>query len=95
MLAPNNLKLELDSLDALRAVGILSAMVEAPPEIWLYIAQFLPPSDLRKMISVNRTFFELVMDWRYRQAAFIHLNPFEFVKAMKRLEWVLFYIVAL
>ena len=53
-------------------------MVELPVEIWLHIVGFSPVDDRRKLVGVNRVFFELIMDELYGQLNFINSNPWEF-----------------
>ncbi|KAF8631320.1 hypothetical protein AX15_002462 [Amanita polypyramis BW_CC] len=45
-----------------------------PPHIWDYLAQFIPARCLANMINVNRYFFNLAMEYRYRQISFTYLN---------------------
>jgi len=40
--------------------------MDVPPEIWLHIARFIPDKCLRDMLAVNRVFFHLAMDVRYK-----------------------------
>jgi hypothetical protein len=40
---------------------------EIPVDIWLLIAEFIPESTLRKLYAVNRVFFDIAMDLRYRK----------------------------
>jgi hypothetical protein len=41
-------------------------MADIPPEIWALIAQYLPEKDVIRLMSVNRLFFTLAMDERYK-----------------------------
>ncbi|KAF9001606.1 hypothetical protein BDQ17DRAFT_1358546 [Cyathus striatus] len=41
-------------------------MPDLPPEVWYYVALFLPDKTLRKCLSVNRTFFDICMRIRYQ-----------------------------
>ncbi|KDR76016.1 hypothetical protein GALMADRAFT_458417 [Galerina marginata CBS 339.88] len=45
-------------------------MVHLPPEIWLYIATFVPRNDLRRLLGVNRVFLELELDLRFKRIKF-------------------------
>ncbi|KAM6497359.1 hypothetical protein JOM56_007832 [Amanita muscaria] len=45
-----------------------------PNDLWDYVVQFIPALSLKDMISVNRYFFNLAMDYRYRQISFTYLN---------------------
>lgn len=42
-------------------------MATIPPEIWFYIAKFIPNEDLRDLLGVNSIFFDIAMDIRYRE----------------------------
>ncbi|KAF8888087.1 hypothetical protein BD779DRAFT_477683 [Infundibulicybe gibba] len=50
------------------------AAMHIPHDIWVHIAQFIPALALRNLFSVNRTFFHIAMDYRYRQISFAYLN---------------------
>ncbi|EAU89393.2 hypothetical protein CC1G_07619 [Coprinopsis cinerea okayama7 len=43
---------------------------EVPLEIWLIIIQFLPPKEVSRLYSVNRSLFEICMDVKYRHLHF-------------------------
>ncbi|KAK2467374.1 hypothetical protein APHAL10511_000609 [Amanita phalloides] len=49
-------------------------MRSLPSTVWTAIAQFIPALCLKDMISVNSFFFNLAMDYRYRQISFTYLN---------------------
>ncbi|KAF8957119.1 hypothetical protein BDZ97DRAFT_121376 [Flammula alnicola] len=49
-------------------------MTAIPHEIWLHIAQFIPVRTLQDLIGLNSTFFELAMNYRYRQMSFAYLD---------------------
>ena len=49
-------------------------MVDLPSEVWAYIARFIPDHDLRNLFGVNRTFFDIAIDLRYREVCFNYLN---------------------
>ncbi|KAF9485576.1 hypothetical protein BDN70DRAFT_988777 [Pholiota conissans] len=59
-------------------------MCPIPHEIWLHIAQFIPVRVLLNLISVNSTFFELAMDYRYRQMSFAYLDK-RMIRSLVRL----------
>lgn len=40
-----------------------------PPELWIEISQYLDAAELYKMGRLNRLFFDLAMDERYREMA--------------------------
>ncbi|KAK0193862.1 hypothetical protein F5146DRAFT_406631 [Armillaria mellea] len=42
-------------------------MVELPPELWLYIAEFIPDRELRNLLDVSRVFYEVALNVRYNQ----------------------------
>ncbi|KAF5367518.1 hypothetical protein D9758_003625 [Tetrapyrgos nigripes] len=49
---------------------------QLPLELWLYITQFIPDAALRKdLLEVNKFFYEISMDLRYRQVHLQTLNP--------------------
>lgn len=48
--------------------------LELPSEIWLHIAQFIPPEQIRVMLGVNQVFFYLAMDERYRSLSIASLD---------------------
>jgi hypothetical protein len=52
---------------------IRSAMSnQIPPEIWLYISQFIPDDDLyRQLRTINSTFFHLAMALKYEEVFII------------------------
>ncbi|KAG2012017.1 hypothetical protein CC2G_012068 [Coprinopsis cinerea AmutBmut pab1-1] len=60
-------------------------MSTLPHSIWLHVAQYLSPLFLRDLLTVNRTFFELAMDIRYRQLMFAYLDE-RMVKNLVRLK---------
>jgi len=45
-----------------------------PHEIWLHIAKFIPENSLRGLYSVNSSFFDIVMNVRYREVEFIDFD---------------------
>ena len=50
-----------------------------PPELWLEIVAYLPRSDMRKMMGVNRFLFELALNDIYEEVRFTSED-----KAMER-----------
>jgi hypothetical protein len=62
-------------------------MIDIPVEIWLQIAQYLPGSTLRNLYSLNRVFYHLAMNERYRV---VLLRPRELYKSYVRLQCVPF-----
>ncbi|KAJ7460744.1 hypothetical protein FB451DRAFT_1405285 [Mycena latifolia] len=45
-----------------------------PPEIWLQVAEYLPPLVVADLYSVNSQWFDIAMNARYRQISFAFLN---------------------
>ncbi|KAJ7493320.1 hypothetical protein B0H11DRAFT_2005884 [Mycena galericulata] len=45
-----------------------------PPEIWLQIAEYMPPLVVADLYSVNSQWFDIAMNARYRQISFAFLN---------------------
>ncbi|KAF9528957.1 hypothetical protein CPB83DRAFT_853505 [Crepidotus variabilis] len=45
-----------------------------PNEIWLHIIDFMPPSQVQRLHTVNATFLHFVMDNKYRQMCFAYLD---------------------
>jgi len=60
---------------------------DIPDDIWSYVAQFLPPKTLRNMLTVNRVFFEMAMDVRYREVDFLHVDG-NSIKMLCRLKYI-------
>ena len=61
-------------------------MVELPTELWLRIAYFVADVDLYRLTSVNRLFFDLAMDRRYKQLVIDHDRPLALINKLSRLE---------
>ncbi|TFK70984.1 hypothetical protein BDN72DRAFT_895964 [Pluteus cervinus] len=49
-------------------------MPDLPIELWLDILSYLPPGSTRKLLGVNRTFFELAMNEIYQRISFTEDN---------------------
>lgn len=64
--------------------------LELPPELWMHIAQLIPPDELREFATVNRVFYELAMDALFREVSFIYPSPETFLRIVNRLRQVLF-----
>jgi hypothetical protein len=64
--------------------------VDLPTELWLRITHFVSDNDLFRLISVNRLFFDLVTDRRYRQLIIDDDRPAALVNKITRIECVLF-----
>lgn len=58
-----------------------------PYDVWLRIAEFLQPATLRKLLSVNHAFFDIVVNRRYRD---IHMDNLDrdSVHILRRLQSV-------
>ena len=63
---------------------------QLPPPVWLAIAQFIPALHLKDMLSVNRVFFDLAMDYRYRQISLTYLTE-HMLWTLLRLRCLLFF----
>ncbi|PFH50276.1 hypothetical protein AMATHDRAFT_145525 [Amanita thiersii Skay4041] len=59
-------------------------MNSLPHTVWDYIIQFIPALCLKDMISVNSYFFNIAMDYRYRQVSLTYLNT-RMLKTLVRL----------
>jgi hypothetical protein len=57
-----------------------------PLELWFLIADLLDPQDLYKLIGVNRTFFEMIMNEVYDHLSFITQEPRVFSEKLKALQ---------
>jgi len=60
--------------------------VDLPTELWLRITHFVSDNDLFRLISVNRLFFDLVTDRRYRQLIIDDDRPAALVNKITRIE---------
>ena len=60
-------------------------MVDIPPEVWHYIAGFVPDERLCHMIEVNRVFFDIGMDLRWREVTIVTRNTSEAMRILRRL----------
>lgn len=64
---------------------LLALMTDhVPTEIWFHIAHYIPDEILYDMLGVNRLFFDLAMDARYKQITLKSLNA-ETLKLVDRL----------
>jgi hypothetical protein len=61
-------------------------MKPLPSELWILIAEQLPPGDLLKLIGVSRLFFNLIMNELYGQLSFITGDPHVFLEKVKTLQ---------
>ncbi|KAK0479997.1 hypothetical protein IW261DRAFT_104473 [Armillaria novae-zelandiae] len=59
-------------------------MVELPPELWLYIAEFIPDHELENMLDVSRVFYELALNVRYNELIIEGVNS-RTIALLKRL----------
>ncbi|KDR76015.1 hypothetical protein GALMADRAFT_267734 [Galerina marginata CBS 339.88] len=56
-----------------------------PPEIWLYIANFIPDDVLSQMRTVSKVFLELAMDIRWKEATITTKNISQAMRILDRL----------
>ena len=63
--------------------------IHIPAEVWLHIAEFIPDDTLRDMLGVNKLFFNLALDARYKVVSLksIRLST---MKRLSRLRWVVY-----
>jgi len=56
-----------------------------PHDVWVYIAQFLPLDVSKKLIRVNKAFYEVGMNARYREVRFTNsdVNMFKTLDRLK------------
>jgi hypothetical protein len=73
-------------LDPISLLPHRFAMVELPTELWLRIAYFVADVDLYRLTLVNRLFFDLAMDRRYKQLIIDHDRPLALINKLSRLE---------
>jgi len=68
------------SLAAVRRTGD-----DLPEDVWRDIISFLPTELVLQMISVNRTFFNVALDMKYREVAWTKLDN-GFLNILHRLQ---------
>lgn len=56
-----------------------------PNDVWLQIVQFISPSAIQTLYSLNSAFFNVAMDYRYQQISFSYLSD-RMLWQMKRLQ---------
>jgi len=61
-------------------------MTTLPAELWLYIAEFVPPRERRRLVGVNRLFFNIIMNELYSQLSFITADPRVFSDKLRSLQ---------
>jgi hypothetical protein len=61
--------------------------IKVPDDVWYHIARFIRRGELRKLYSVNRTFFEIAMDERYREVTFGGLADEKSLRRMTRVRY--------
>ncbi|KAK7472231.1 hypothetical protein VKT23_000352 [Stygiomarasmius scandens] len=49
-------------------------MTEVPEDVWRYTAQFIPKHILRNLYEVNRAFFDMAMNERYREVSLFQFD---------------------
>lgn len=67
-----------------RLLQLTFIMSELPPEIWLYISGFLSDTELRDLMAVNRIFYQISLDIRYREISITGINT-AIVRLLERL----------
>jgi hypothetical protein len=60
-----------------------------PREVWIIIAGFIDPTELEKLNGVNRVFYEIVMDNRYREVGLVDSDPRRLFRKIDALKYVL------
>ena len=70
-------------------------MASIPPEIWFYIAKFIPNEELRNLLGVNSIFFDIGMDIRYKEVQISTKAINQTLKILKRLRSLHFTIETL
>jgi hypothetical protein len=56
-----------------------------PYDLWSSIAEFVPREHLKKLIPVNKAFYDAGMNARYRNATFTHFDPPKMLQTLQRL----------
>jgi len=62
--------------------------IDLPEEVWRLIASYLPERRIYELLSVNRTFFNLALEARYRVVRWTKLDK-KFLDVLHRLQYVL------
>ena len=60
---------------------------DLPLDILFRIAQFIPETDLKNMLTVSSAFFDVAMDARYRRVSFYDLGNVEVMRRLERLRF--------
>ncbi len=65
-------------------------MVELPPELWLYIAEFIPDRELRNLLDVSRVFYEVALNVRYNEITIEGVDPrtAALLKRLRQVDWL-------
>jgi len=63
-------------------------MTEVPEDVWRYTAQFIPKHILRNLYEVNRAFFDMAMNERYREVSLFQFDS-RMMYLLERLRYVL------
>ncbi|KAJ2933772.1 hypothetical protein H1R20_g3327, partial [Candolleomyces eurysporus] len=71
--------------DKLEFDKTLQERPDLSPELWLHIAEMLEPEERHKLIGLNRLFFELVMNERYRNLSLVSPDGYNLLETMERL----------
>ncbi|KAJ3516430.1 hypothetical protein NLJ89_g1133 [Agrocybe chaxingu] len=60
--------------------------ITLPNELWLSIADLVPPRERPKLVGVNRLFFNMIMNELYGQLSFISADPRIFADKLRSLQ---------
>ncbi len=65
-------------------------MVELPPELWLYIAEFIPDRELRNLLDVSRVFYEVALNVRYNEITIEGMDSrtAALLKRLRQVDWL-------
>ena len=64
-------------------------MASLPPEIWLNVALFVRDNELRHLLGINRLFFDIAMDLRWKEVVLMTRNTSEAMHILTRLSSVI------
>ncbi|CAA7269403.1 unnamed protein product [Cyclocybe aegerita] len=89
--ARNDLSTSVPELLATGATEIAATEIKMlpitlPNELWLYIADLVPPRERPKLVGVNRLFFNMIMNELYGQLSFISADSRIFTDKLRSLQ---------
>lgn len=64
-------------------------MISFPPEIWLNVALFVDDDDLHRLLGINRVFFDIAMNLRWKEVVLMTRNTSEAMHVLSRLSSVI------